>query len=110
MPKVTVTFAIPVAFTVLVASHPLTWVHRPCAHMSPAQSALARQVLPSPHFIEHELPQSTSVSAPFLIPSVKHVTQVDIPLQIRPPIWLHEAPPMVGGFDGMPALQRSSVH
>jgi len=44
------------------------------------------------------------------IPPLTHSTQVDIPLQTAPPIWLHEAPAMVGGFDGAPAVQTSFVH
>src|SRR5262245_3265565 len=98
--------------------------------MSPAQSAFARHVLPSAHLVGHEPPQSMSVSVPFFTPSTQvgawqmfpvhtplghippatHSTQVDIPLQTAPPIWLHTVPGADAGFDGTPALQRSSVH
>ena len=43
----------------------------PPVHTLLVQSEATKQLLPGPHFVAHDPPQSTSDSLPFLIPSVQ---------------------------------------
>src|SRR5262249_39319133 len=89
-------------------SHVSAFCWSPLAHVCEAQTvpraAFVLPHVPDEHVATSQTPGEGQSFGPL------HETHCPVPLHIVPPPSVHAVPPAFGRFDGVPAVQTSSVH